>query len=64
MCYRIFGNTGLRLSTLALGTGNFGNGWGYGSDKDEARNIYTALTTRTTSSKEEFLVLQKWRPSI
>lgn len=41
MRYRIFGNTGLRLSTLALGTGNFGNGWGYGADKDEARNIYT-----------------------
>lgn len=41
MRYRIFGNTGLRLSTLALGTGNFGNGWGYGANKDEARNIYT-----------------------
>ena len=41
MRYRIFGNTGLRLSTLALGTGNFGNGWGYGADKEEARNIFT-----------------------
>ena len=41
MRYRIFGNTGLRLSTLALGTGNFGNGWGYGADKEEARNIYS-----------------------
>ena len=41
MRYRIFGNTGLRVSTLALGTGNFGNGWGYGADKEEARNIYT-----------------------
>ncbi len=40
MRYRIFGNTGLRASTLALGTGNFGNGWGYGADKDAARNIY------------------------
>jgi len=41
MRYRIFGNTGLRVSTLALGTGNFGNGWGYGADKEEALNIYT-----------------------
>ncbi|QGW63908.1 aldo/keto reductase [Lysobacter soli] len=42
MRYRIFGNTGLRVSTLALGTGNFGKGWGYGSEQDEARRIYTA----------------------
>jgi aryl-alcohol dehydrogenase-like predicted oxidoreductase len=40
MRYRIFGNTGLRVSSLALGTGNFGKGWGYGSDQDEARRIY------------------------
>jgi aryl-alcohol dehydrogenase-like predicted oxidoreductase len=42
MRYRIFGNTGLRLSTLALGTGNFGKGWGYGSDAAEARRVYSA----------------------
>ncbi|HEY5850437.1 MAG TPA: aldo/keto reductase [Lysobacter sp.] len=42
MRYRIFGNTGLRVSSLALGTGNFGKGWGYGSEQDEAHNIYTA----------------------
>lgn len=41
MRYRIFGNTGLRVSSLSLGTGNFGKGWGYGSDHDEARRIYT-----------------------
>ncbi|WP_431481138.1 aldo/keto reductase [Pseudomonas thivervalensis] len=40
MRYRIFGNTGLRVSSLALGTGNFGKGWGYGADVDEARKIY------------------------
>jgi len=40
MRYRIFGNTGLRVSSLALGTGNFGKGWGYGADLDEARKIY------------------------
>jgi aryl-alcohol dehydrogenase-like predicted oxidoreductase len=38
---RIFGRTGLRVSSLALGTGNFGKGWGYGADTDAARSIYT-----------------------
>jgi aryl-alcohol dehydrogenase-like predicted oxidoreductase len=40
MRYRIFGRTGLRVSTLALGTGNFGTGWGYGSSRDEAKIIF------------------------
>lgn len=40
MRYRIFGNTGLRVSTLALGAGNFGKGWGYGAEQDEAQRIY------------------------
>jgi aryl-alcohol dehydrogenase-like predicted oxidoreductase len=42
MRYRIFGRTGLKLSTLALGTGNFGTGWGYGSDRDQARAVFDA----------------------
>lgn len=41
MRYRIFGQTGLRVSSLALGTGNFGKGWGYGSDRGDASKIYT-----------------------
>ncbi len=32
MQYVPFGTTGLRVSQLALGTGNFGTGWGYGAD--------------------------------
>jgi aryl-alcohol dehydrogenase-like predicted oxidoreductase len=40
MRYRIFGRTGLKVSTLALGAANFGKGWGYGSDKDEARAVF------------------------
>ncbi len=40
MRYRIFGRTGLRVSTLALGTGNFGNGWGYGSTREEAKLVF------------------------
>lgn len=42
MRYRIFGRTGLRVSCLALGTGNFGKGWGYGSDRADAQAIYAA----------------------
>jgi aryl-alcohol dehydrogenase-like predicted oxidoreductase len=41
MRYRIFGHTGLRVSSFALGTGNFGKGWGYGADRAEAQAIYT-----------------------
>lgn len=41
MRYRVFGNTGLRVASLALGTGNFGKGWGYGADQEEARTIYS-----------------------
>ncbi|MDF1632215.1 aldo/keto reductase [Mycoplana sp. MJR14] len=40
MRYRIFGRTGLRVSQLALGAGNFGTGWGYGADRQSARAIY------------------------
>ncbi len=42
MRYRLFGQTGLRVSSLALGTGNFGKGWGYGSDREEAEKIYAS----------------------
>ncbi|BBP59372.1 aldo/keto reductase [Pseudomonas sp. St316] len=34
MRYTSFGQTGLQLSELALGTGNFGTGWGHGADRD------------------------------
>lgn len=41
MKYTTFGrNTGLRVSELALGTGNFGTGWGYGSEKHEAKQVF------------------------
>jgi len=42
MRYRILGRSGLRVSTFALGTGNFGKGWGYGTEVAEARKIYDA----------------------
>lgn len=41
MRYRVFGkHTGLRVSQLALGTGNFGTAWGYGAEPDEARRMF------------------------
>lgn len=36
MDHMTFGRTGLQLSRLALGTGNFGTGWGYGADPETA----------------------------
>lgn len=42
MKYIPFGKTGLRVSQVALGTGNFGTGWGYGSDPDTAESIFNA----------------------
>jgi aryl-alcohol dehydrogenase-like predicted oxidoreductase len=41
MRYKIFGRkTGLRVAELALGTGNFGTGWGHGAEPDEAKKIF------------------------
>lgn len=42
MKYTAFGKTGLRVSQVALGTGNFGTGWGYGADPDVAESIFNA----------------------
>lgn len=40
MQYSPFGATGLQVSQLALGTGNFGTGWGHGADADTAAAIF------------------------
>ncbi|MGA9356428.1 MAG: aldo/keto reductase [Terriglobales bacterium] len=42
MNYRLFGKSGLRVSEISLGTMTFGEDWGWGSSKDEARKIYEA----------------------
>jgi aryl-alcohol dehydrogenase-like predicted oxidoreductase len=43
MRYKLFGkNTGLRVSELVLGAGNFGTRWGHGAEPDEARRIFDA----------------------
>jgi aryl-alcohol dehydrogenase-like predicted oxidoreductase len=43
MNYRLFGRSGLRVSELCLGTMTFGEDWGWGAPKDEARKIYDAF---------------------
>lgn len=41
MRYRVFGRkTGLRVSEVAFGTGNFGTRWGHGATKDEAQRLF------------------------
>jgi len=42
MNYRLLGRSGLRVSEISLGTMTFGEEWGWGTAKDEARKIYDA----------------------
>ncbi|SSB98495.1 Predicted oxidoreductase [Pseudomonas sp. 43mfcvi1.1] len=42
MKYTSFGKTGLRVSQVALGTGNFGTGWGHGADPDTSKAMFNA----------------------
>lgn len=44
MQYRPFGRTGMRVSAIALGTANFGTGWGHGADADTSRSILDAYS--------------------
>ena len=39
MKYKLFGNTGLRVSELALGAMTLGDAWGWGADKKESKKI-------------------------
>ena len=40
MKYKLFGRSGLRVSELALGTMTFGEEWGWGSTKEESKQIF------------------------
>lgn len=42
MKYTLFGNTGLQVSQIALGTGNFGIGWGHGATPETSKAIFDA----------------------
>jgi aryl-alcohol dehydrogenase-like predicted oxidoreductase len=44
--YRLLGRSGLRVSPLALGALTFGADWGWGSERDEARQIFDAYLDR------------------
>src|SRR5271169_3215675 len=43
MRYKLLGNSGLRVSELCLGTMTFGENWGWGSSKEESREILDAF---------------------
>ncbi len=43
MRYKMFGNTGLKVSQLCLGTMTFGTAWGWGSDREESRVIFDSF---------------------
>ena len=40
MKYRLLGRSGLRVSELALGTMTFGEEWGWGASREEAKKVY------------------------
>ncbi|MEL6393228.1 MAG: aldo/keto reductase, partial [Bacteroidota bacterium] len=40
MQYYLLGNSGLRVSRLALGTMTFGSEWGWGADKSNAKKLF------------------------
>ncbi|TAF65431.1 MAG: aldo/keto reductase [Cytophagales bacterium] len=43
MQYQLFGNTGLRVSELCLGTMTFGEEWGNGANKEISKEIFEAF---------------------
>ena len=54
MHYKVFGRkTGLRVSELALGAGNFGTGWGHGAERDEAKRIFDGCLLYTSPSPRD-----------
>lgn len=44
--YKLLGRSGLRVSPLALGTMTFGDDWGWGADRVEARRIFDLYVDR------------------
>ncbi|HEX9444488.1 MAG TPA: aldo/keto reductase [Candidatus Binatia bacterium] len=77
MRYRLLGNSGLRVSEAALGTMTFGDDWGWGAAKDEARKVYDAYREAggnfidtanmyTNGTSESFLgeFMEGHRPSV
>jgi aryl-alcohol dehydrogenase-like predicted oxidoreductase len=44
MRYKLLGNSGLRVSELALGTMTFGEDWGWGASKEESKKQFDLFT--------------------
>jgi aryl-alcohol dehydrogenase-like predicted oxidoreductase len=42
--YRLFGNTGLRVSEICLGTMSFGDAWGFGADEATSHAVLDRFT--------------------
>ena len=56
MRYRIFGRrTGLRVSELALGAGNFGRRWGHGAERAEAKKVFNAEEMKKTYDRRNYV---------
>src|SRR6185312_15554570 len=64
--YRLLGRSGLRVSPLALGATTFGQDWGWGADRTEARRLFETYIERggnfidtanryTNGTSEEFI---------
>ncbi len=77
MRYRLLGNSGLRVSEVALGAMTFGDDWGWGAAKEEARKVYDAFREAggnfidtaniyTNGTSESFLgeFMEGHRPSV
>ncbi len=43
MHYKLLGQSGLRVSEMALGTMTFGEDWGWGASKEESRKMFDAF---------------------
>lgn len=44
--YRLLGRSGLRVSPLGLGAATFGDEWGWGATRDEARRLFDTYVDR------------------
>src|SRR6202051_5085259 len=75
--YRLLGNSGHRVSEAALGTMTFGDDWGWGTARDEARKVYDVFREAggnfidtanlyTNGTSESFLgdFMEGHRPSV
>ena len=56
---QLFGQTGLNVSQIALRTGNFGTGWGYGASSEEAKLMLNAYLNAVRCSYTDVITYFK-----